>query len=260
VNLMSVFDHFRKEELPFVERALEMLSQVERKQTMRLTDFLDPRQLAILQSLRSQVSGVEVTANGGYPDAERVRAVIHPDYLEVEREEFQLALMQIEGNQRFVKLEHRDVMGALLNIGLKREKFGDIFVEEAGCQVILAREIAEFVRMQVTQIHRIPVELTEVPLDQVLTPSVRRAEKSVTVSSPRVDALIGEVYHLSRAKALVPIRAGKLKINWKVVDDPSRQVQAGDVISLAGYGRFQVLELTGPTRSGRMRIQVGMFV
>jgi RNA-binding protein YlmH len=256
---MSIFDHFRKEELPFVERALEMLTQAERKQTMRLTDFLDPRQLAILQSLRSQVIGIAVSASGGYPGAERVRAVIHPDDWTAEAEDFQLVLLEIRGNQRFVKLEHRDVMGALLHIGLKREKFGDILLDDDRCQVVLAREIADFVRMQVTQIHRIPVELVEIPFEQVLTPSANRAEKSVTVSSPRIDALIGEVYHLSRAKALVPIRAGKLKINWQVVDDPSRQVQAGDVVSLAGYGRFQVLELTGPTKSGRLRVMVGLY-
>lgn len=256
---MSIFHHFRKEELPFAERALEMLTQVERTQTMRLTDFLDPRQFSIFQSLTSQVSGVAVTANGGYKGAERVRALLHPEYITVEPEDFHLMLVQIKGDQRFVKLEHRDVMGALLHVGLKRDKFGDILMEEAGCQVVLAKETADFVRMQVTQIHRIPVVLEEISLDQVVLPSIKQTEKMITVSSPRIDAVVGEVYHLSRSKALVPIRAGKLKINWKVEDDPSAHVQAGDIISLAGHGRFQVLELTGPTRSGRIRMQVGIY-
>ncbi|HZG16719.1 MAG TPA: YlmH/Sll1252 family protein [Candidatus Bathyarchaeia archaeon] len=256
---MSIFHHFRKEELPFAERALEMLTQVERKQAMRLTDFLDPRQYFILHSLQSQVSGVVVTANGGYDGAERVRAMLHPEYIETDQEDFQLVLVQIQGDQRFLKLEHRDVMGALLHVGLKREKFGDILMGDNGCQVILAKETADFVRMQVTQIHRIPVVLEEVPLTQIVSPTQKQTEKMITVSSPRIDAVVGEVYHLSRAKALVPIRAGRLKINWKVEDDPSAQVKAGDIVSLAGHGRFQVLELTGPTRSGRIRMQVGIF-
>lgn len=257
---MSIFHHFRKEELPFAERALEMLTQVERKQTMRLTDFLDPRQALIVQSLSSQVSGVKVTVSGGYEGAERVRAVLHPDYLEVEPEDYGLLLLAIKGDQRFIKLEHRDIMGALLHIGLKREKFGDILLGETGCQVVIAREIAEFVRSQVDQIHRIPVVLEDIPLDQIIAPVVKQTEKSINVSTPRIDAVVGEVCHLSRAKALVPIRAGKVKVNWKVVDDPSTHVETGDVVSLAGFGRFQIKEITGPTRSGRLRMQVGIYL
>ncbi len=257
---MSVFDHFRKEERPFVERALEMLSQVERKQTPRLTDFLDPRQLSILKSLASQVQDVRVKGRGGYPEAERVRALLYPAWLEPMEDDFSLALIEIRGNRRFVKLEHRDVLGALLGIGLKREKFGDILLDEQGCQTIIAAEMAEFVRMQVTQIHRIPVELLQVPWEQLRVPAPRLAEKSVTVPSLRVDAVIGEVYNLSRAKALVPIRAGSCKINWKVVDDPSHPVQAGDVLSVGGFGRCKIIEVGGPTRSGRVRLTVGVYV
>lgn len=256
---MSLYDHFRKDELPFVERALELLTLVERKQTMRLTDFLDPRQVDIFQSLTSQVSDVTVTADGGYPEAERVRAILAPEYFAVTPEDFQLTLLQIKADQRFLKLEHRDVMGALLHIGLKREKFGDILIGEDGCQVVIASEIADFVRSQVTQIHRVPVELTELSWDQIIFSEQKLVEKRITVASPRADAVVGEVCNLSRAKALLPIRAGKLKINWKVVDDPSHPVEAGDMLSVAGFGRFRVLEVTGPTRSGRLWMRVGIY-
>ncbi|WP_139489933.1 RNA-binding protein [Brevibacillus dissolubilis] len=256
---MSIYNHFRKEELPFVERALEMLTQVERKQSMRLTDFLDPRQYEIIQSLHTQVSDVAVHSFGGYEGAERKRVLITPSYIQPELADYQLTLIQIKGNQRFVQLEHRDVMGALLHIGLKREKFGDILLHDGECQAIVASEIVGFVNMQVTQIHRIPVQIKEVPFDQILSVERQLREKTVTVASPRVDAVVGEVCNLSRAKALVPIRAGRLKVNFKVVDDPSYQVKEGDMISLQGFGRFEVLEVTGPTRSGRLRMMVGVY-
>lgn len=257
---MSVYDHFRKEEIPFVERALEMLSQVERKQTMRLTDFLDPRQLSIFQSLSSQVTEVFVKAAGGYEQAERKRALLYPAYFVPENEDFQLVLAEIQGDRRFVKLEHRDILGAILSIGLKREKFGDILLDDQGCQVIMAREIFDFARLQITQIHRIPVVLEEVSWEKIRTPEQKLTEKRITVPSGRLDAVIGEVYHLSRAKALVPIRAGKCKVNWKVTEDPARQLQAGDVVSVGGFGRCKVLEISGPTRSGRLSMLIGIFV
>lgn len=255
---MSIFDHFRKEERPFVERALEMLTQVERKQAMRLTDFLDPRQMMIYQSLASQVMDVAVTANGGYDGAERVRVLLHPEYMEVEREDFRLVLLKIQADQRFHALEHRDVMGALLNAGLKREKFGDMVTNADGWYAIVAEEVADFVCTQVTKIHRTAVQFERVGWEGFTPPAPSFTEKTVTVPSPRVDAVIGEVYNLSRAKALVPIRAGRVKVNWKVVEDPSHPLQVGDMVSLAGYGRFKLLDVSGPTRSGRLRLNVGL--
>lgn len=255
---MSIFDHYRKEELPFVERALEMLKLSERKQTMRLTDFLDPRQLSILQSLTSQAD-VKIASCGGFEGAERVRAIIHPPFFAIEQEDYQLVLAQISKDQRFLKLSHKDVMGALLHIGLKREKFGDILLNEQSCQVVLAREVFEFIRLQVTQIHRLPVECMEVPWTQLRVPEKRFVEKQVTLPSFRLDAVIAEVHHLSRTKALVPIRAGRVKVNWKVVEDPSHHVGAGDVVSVGGFGRFQIMETGGPTKSGRHRMTVGVY-
>ncbi|WP_232698403.1 YlmH family RNA-binding protein [Brevibacillus daliensis] len=250
---MSMYNHFRKEEYPFIERALELFGQVEDRQMMRLTDFLDPRQLFILQSLSSKAQGVIVSAFGGYEGAERVRAILHPAYIIPEEADFRLRLFEIKGNQNFVKLEHRDLMGALLHIGLKREKFGDILMGEEECQVVLADEVVNFVLAQVTHIHRVPVSLSELPFHECKPPVKTGSEKTVTVPSPRLDAIVGEACRLSRAKALLPIRAGKCKVNFKVVDDPSQTIKEGDMISLAGFGRFEVKELTGPTRSSRMR-------
>ncbi|TQK74709.1 RNA-binding protein YlmH [Brevibacillus sp. AG162] len=255
---MSIFDHFSKEERPFVERALEMLTQVERKQAMRLTDFVDPRQLMIIQSLSSQVRDVKVSPYGGYEGAERVRIIIHPEYLPVEPEDYRLTLLAIRADQRFHVLEHRDVMGAMLGVGMKREKFGDMLTDSAGSYAIVAEEVADFVCAQVRQIHRTSVQFERIPWEAFTPPAPKFVEKTITVPSPRVDAIIGEVHNMSRAKALVPIRAGKVKINWKVIEDPSYQLQMGDMVSLAGYGRFKIIEVAGPTRSGRLRMIVGL--
>ncbi|MGG1661667.1 RNA-binding protein [Brevibacillus sp. NRS-1366] len=255
---MSVFDHFAKEERPFVERALEMLTLVERKQAMRLTDFVDPRQLMIFQSLASQVQDVTVSSSGGYEGAERTRVILHPDYLSPETDDYRIALLAIRADQRFHSLEHRDVMGAILGVGMKREKFGDMITDADGCFVIVGEEIADFVCTQVTQIHRTSVQIKRVQWEDFKPPAARYVEKTITVPSPRIDAILGEVHNLSRAKALVPIRAGKVKVNWKAVEDPSHQLRMGDMVSMAGFGRFKLLEVSGPTRSGRLRMIVGL--
>jgi RNA-binding protein YlmH len=80
-----------------------------------------------------------------------------------------------------------------------------------------------------------------------------------TVASMRLDVIVGEVYHLSRARVNVPIKSGKCKLNWKPEYSPSALVRVGDTISLQGFGRFRVVEQMGLTRSGRIRLTVEKF-
>jgi RNA-binding protein YlmH len=133
-----------------------------------------------------------------------------------------------------------------------------MLVDQEGAYAIVAEEVADFVCTQVTQIHRTPVRFERMEWEDFTPPVPQYAHKTITVPSPRLDAVIGEVCHLSRAKAVVPIRAGKVKVNWKVVDDPAYALDSGDMVSLAGFGRFKLLEVTGTTRSGRIRINVGL--
>ena len=70
----------------------------------------------------------------------------------------------------------------------------------------------------------------------------------ITVASLRLDGICADVYRLSRSKVLVPIKAGRCRVNWKVEEDPSKALKAGDVVSIQGFGRFKVLEQDGMTK------------
>lgn len=47
----NVYQHFRKEERPFIDALSEWITEVEDQYTPYLTDFLDPRQMYIVESL-----------------------------------------------------------------------------------------------------------------------------------------------------------------------------------------------------------------
>lgn len=256
---MDLHQHFRRDEHPFVERVLEWTSRVSDRYEVIRTDFLDPRQAFIVQALAGREAGVYFASCGGYEGAERVRGILHPEYMEPEREEFGLKLLEVKGSNEFLSLEHRDYLGSLLGLGIKREKFGDILVHKDSAQFIVAEEIAEYVRLHMTQVHRIHVTVESRPLDEVIVPRQSFRPLSFTVQSPRLDAVIGDVYRLSRAKVIAPIQNGRAKVNWREVNDPSFRLEEGDVVSFKGFGRFKVTEIGGETKKGRIKMEVAVF-
>jgi RNA-binding protein YlmH len=55
------------------------------------------------------------------------------------------------------------------------------------------------------------------------------------------------------------IRGGDVRLNWRPVSKPSVEVGAGDVVSVAGKGRLEVLEVT-ETKKGKFAIAMERLV
>ena len=257
----DIYEHFHPDEREFVDRAWEWVVNAGQYHEVKLTDFLDPRQAFVLQTLANRHPDVHIRLDGGYEGAERCRALIAPDYRDLEEEDMGLSVLHIySGEQKFLELDHGDYMGAILNIGLKRSKIGDIHALEEGCHTVIAQEIAPFVHLNLSQVHRVHVQTELLPLDMLRTSTPELETMDLTVASLRLDGIASDVYRLSRSKILIPIRVGRCKVNWKVVEDPSTPLKQGDIISLQGFGRFKVLEAGDLTKKGRYRVKVGKFV
>ncbi len=257
----TIFSHFHPDEREFVERAAEWIENAARYHEQKLTDFLDPRQAYILSTLAAREPDVQIRLEGGSEHAERRRALIAPDYADLLQEDMQMTVLEItpEG-QRFTELEHGDYMGSLLGLGMKRDKIGDIHVLEDGCHTVVATEIASYLNLNMNQVHRLHVMTSLLPIEQLRAAEQELQTMELSVASMRLDGIASDVYRLSRSKILVPIKAGRCKVNWKPEEDPSHALKEGDVVSVQGMGRFKVLELEGITKKGRYRVKIGKFV
>lgn len=256
----SIYLHFRPEERPFAERIAEWSEQCARYHETKRTDFLDPRQANIVSSLVSRFPELSLTLEGGYEGAERKRALIIPEYLTPNQEDAGLELLSISGDTRFLALEHSDYLGALLGLGMKRDKIGDILVHDKGCHLIVAEEISSFIRMQMTKVNRLSVKVETVDWNELIVPEVSMERIEFTVPSMRLDVVAGDVHRLSRAKIAPFIQAGRVKVNWKVTTDASELLKDGDWVSIQGLGRFKVIEVEGPTKKGRLRLKIGKMI
>jgi len=256
----DLYQHYHPDEKPFIDRSDEWLMKAAHEHQVKRTDFLDPRQAFILSSLANRYDGVQVVYNGGYPEAERKRALIMPEYRDPELEGAGVSLLSITSDDsRFAELDHGDFLGAILGLGIKRDKLGDIHPGEAACHCLIASEIADYIHLNLRQVHRVHVYTELLPLDQLQTVRTELDEMTFTVASMRLDAILGDVYKLSRAKAQQPIQAGHCKLNWKVEENPSRELQEGDIVSLKGFGRFKILAVEGASKKGRIRVKAGKF-
>lgn len=257
----SIYEHFHPDEHDFVDKASEWVDRAIRNHEQRLTDFLDPRQQFILKSVAGREPDVQVAFDGGYPDAERVRAILAPDYAYLEDVDYDIQVLSITSEDaKFPSLEHGDFLGAVLGLGIKRDKIGDIHVHGGACHILVAGKMSEYVHLQMQYVHKAKVMTELQPLSALKVAETKLEEMGFTVASMRLDGILSDVVRLSRAKVLQPIKAGRCRVNWKVVEDPSASLKQGDVVSFQGFGRFKVLEVDGVTKSGRIRIRVGRYV
>ncbi|MFE5319852.1 RNA-binding protein [Paenibacillus sp. NPDC056579] len=260
MSVDNIYSHFHPDEHRFVDKAAEWVAKAEQHDA-KLTDFLDPRQAFIVESLVNRSMDVQVRFDGGHDGAERRRALIAPDYRVLDDEDMGISLIAVSSlDDKLKELDHSDYMGAILALGMKRDKIGDIHVSDSGCHFLVASEVADYMRLNLQQVHRVHVQTEALPLEKLQAADTKLGDINLSVASMRLDGIVSDVYHLSRAKILIPIKAGRCKVNWKQEEDPSKPLKAGDVVSMQGFGRFKVLEVEGVTKKGRFRVKVGKYV
>lgn len=255
--MTNIYQHFRKEEQPFIDQVLSWQEGVERTYLAKLSDFLNPREIKIYQSLIGKNEEFVLSFFGGDEGRERKRALLAPYYEQPVPEDFQIILMEAVYPEKFVSLSHRDIMGAFLSSGIKRKKLGDIVVRDGKIQILVTADIAGYVQVNLTSIKKATVTFEEKPLKELMESKEKWTEKDVTVSSLRLDVVVKELYQFSRQKASEYIQKGLVKVNFQTVDNPAFQLEEGDLLSVRGKGRGHLQSIHGKTKKDKWRITVG---
>ncbi|WP_110112906.1 RNA-binding protein [Bacillus sp. CGMCC 1.16541] len=254
---MSIYQHFRQEERGFIDQVLEWKEEVTNQYSPKLTDFLDPREQQIALSIIGTEGDVNIAFQGGIESSERKRALIYPDYYVPELEDFQLAFYEIEYAKKFVTIEHPQVLGSLMSLGLRRSKFGDILVQDDQVQLVIANETASYIESNLQSIGKGKVHLKSILSEQLVEIREEVIEQTCTVSSMRLDVILANIHNISRQKVQVLIEHGLAKVNWKTIEQPSFECREGDMLSLRGYGRGKIISIDGKTKKDKWRIVVG---
>ncbi|WP_100330840.1 YlmH family RNA-binding protein [Bacillus xiapuensis] len=257
--MSSIYQHFRPEEKEFIDQVIEWKYEAAQLYAPKLTDFLDPREQEIVQAVVGSQDEVQVTFFGGSEASERKRAFITPDYFQPQESDFEIALYELLYPAKFVTLEHSQILGSLMGLGLRRGKFGDILTDGRKFQVLAAKEVSSYMQLNLTRIGKISISLKGCPLSEALKEAEEWKEIRTTVSSLRLDAILSAASPLSRQKAQTLIKSGSVKVNWKKVEDTAFECSAGDIFSVRGVGRSKLIATEGKTKKDKWRIVLGIL-
>ena len=226
----------------------------------KVSDFLDPYGQEIARKVLGQTPDISGFFDGGYDRAERKRLVTMPFSYLGPPPEPKITALEVKGNFQFQKITHRDCLGAIMALGIKREVIGDIIMLESGCQLLADEDIAAFLADNLTKIHQVSVKVVPIDHEALRPPTERVKEIRTTVASLRLDTIAGAGFSTSRSKMSGEIAAEKLKVNWQPVKSASHPIRQGDIISLRGRGRVEVAELKGQTKKGRYSVVLNRYL
>ena len=247
------------EEAYLKKRFIDLSKRAEDKNIITFSHFLNLNELNILhQSVRELHSSFETF--GGYEQAERQMAAFIPDALSYVWEYPIRTVRLAPSHRKFAEdLTHRDVLGALMHLGIKRETLGDILLPEDGIYVFCADAVADYLTDNCTKIRHTTVTAALIDA-QDFHYEPKRMEKDGIVASLRLDTVLADVCKLSRSAAQKRISEGSAFLNSKKILQNDYLCQEGDLLSVRHYGKFQIQSVGQVTKKGRIKYRYDVFV
>ena len=216
----------------------------------QFTHFLDPSEEEDVR-MAARSAQAQVVLSGGYDGAERRMAAF---YDAEPPERFPIAALALRWNPKFASAQHRDLLGAVMGLGLERDATGDICMgAEPGLAYLFCTEDVEgYIAASLESAGRASLKVT--PAGEVRIAPPEGVQMRATVQNLRLDALLAAGFRLSRSEAQRLIAAGLVKLNHVPELRGDVRLEADDLISARGYGRLRVDEVQGETRKGRIAV------
>ena len=226
----------------------------------RFSRFLNERERLVAENA-ARVMGEEPAFYGGYDGAARtVCGFFGGSYAEDMPWEDKVGLFPVHAVTFLFrscdKLAHRDFLGAMLSMGLERSVLGDISVAEDHA-VVFGLEVSTELICSLTKIGKVGVR-SEQGITREL-PEAKFETLDRTVSSLRLDRLVGACANISCDRSAALIRSGQVSADFSVCLNVSGIIKEGCVISIRGYGRFRLAKIVGETKKGKKHVIIEKY-
>lgn len=241
------------------KRFAELAARAVGRDCFVFTDFLGLAEQSVLSECR-EAKEANVTLFGGISGCERVMARFgDPEQLGYE-EDFPIVCIEAAPvAPKFADLlTHRDILGALMNLGIEREVIGDIFLRDGKAYLFAEEKIVPFLLENFTR-----AKHTELKLSKTTPPEgllIRTEPMTVQVSGERLDAVIARVFGLSREEAQSLFPKGLVFLCGRCVGSVSALPHDGDIVSVRTYGRFLYRGVTSLSKKGKLNVQIEKYI
>lgn len=238
------------------EKLLQSISFVENRNTVTkfLTNF---EQVVLSQIVAYNYSDFKVEFFGGFDDAERKKAkIISNEYYDVD---YDIVCLKAKFNNKFNKVEHRNILGAVHNLGINFNRFGDIIVLENEVYIFVDDEIADYIAMGFTKAGRVNLDFQRVDLTEVKIEK-KYEDFEIVSSSFRIDSIVAKITNKSRSKVKEFLEQDFIKLNHVILRNGEKTCTPDDIISIRKYGRYVVKGYTQNKKSLKYRITISKLV
>ena len=244
------------EQREVAEKLLQSISFVENRNTVTkfLTNF---EQIVLSQIVAYNYSDFKVEFFGGFDDAERKKAkIISNEYYDVD---YDIVCLKAKFNNKFNRVEHRNILGAVHNLGINFNRFGDIIVLENEVYIFVDEEIADYIAMEFTKAGRVNLNFERVDLSDV-TIEKKYEDFEIVSSSFRIDSIVAKITNKSRSKIKEFLEQDFIKLNHVILRNGEKTCTTDDIISIRKYGRFVVKGYTQNKKSLKYRITISKLI
>lgn len=242
-----------------LRRALDLAHRAEKYAAPTNSAFLTPAEQQELRALAARERDITMVFHGGGTDCDRMCAFFLPSWQEEAELDPGGAIGALKISCAFGAPGHRDILGSVLGLGVKRESVGDIRIFGETAYLFCLGSVANYLAQNLEHVGRSGVKTAVIPLSEV--PALERKYKKVTftVQSLRLDSVCGGMFGLSRSNANAQIVQGNVTVNYSPCLKPDRILHPGDIISLRGRGKGTLLEPGGTSRKGRQFTQAEIW-
>ena len=244
------------EQREVAEKLLQSISFVENRNTVTkfLTNF---EQIVLSQIVAYNYSDFKVEFFGGFDDAERKKAkIISNEYYDVD---YDIVCLKAKFNNKFNRVEHRNILGAVHNLGINFNRFGDIIVLENEVYIFVDDEIADYIAMEFTKAGRVNLDFQRVDLTEVKIEK-KYEDFEIVSSSFRIDSIVAKITNKSRSKVKEFLGQDFIKLNHVILRNGEKTCTPDDIISIRKYGRYVVKDYTQNKKSLKYRITISKLV
>lgn len=259
-------EYKKQDDKILLAQILDKIEFSKQREKLEYTDFLDMYQVALVKSFMKKIEFENYILFGGFENAERKILIIYPEkytinMIEKNYSKIIRVIRIILSNEEKGMYSHRNYLGGIIKLGMKREKVGDILVSDDGADILVKSETAEILKQELGNLNRFENSKIElIGLADLRKQEIKVEEINIIVPSLRLDNFVSDLAKTSRSKAVQIIDSERVFINGQNETKVSKQVKLGDVITIRGKGRFIVKEFSGTTRSGRTVVTVEKYV
>ena len=256
----------RSDEERYLMRHIEDLARTaESRGIPRYSAFLSDREQDLARAALNRAAVPENVYHfeGGWPGAERRLLCLEP---EGNWPDSPLCCVRLTCRVQAgaVLPAHKDYLGSLMGLELRREALGDIVLpsDAPGTAYVFALEpAAQLICQELLQAGRVEVTTRLLPLEELPEfPQAERTLQTATVSSLRLDAVCSTGFRMARGKAADLISSGHVQVNWRPCTKADKLLTEGDTVSARGFGKFQLAVVGGVTKKGRTAIVVKRYI